>query len=219
MTLLIDIGNTRIKWARLRGSVPGAQKSARLVGDGAAQFRGLLEGAKQGETVLAVNVAGLRAERALRRAARSAGVHAPEFALSERNAAGVRNGYREPWRLGADRWIAVLGARHSLGEHPACVVDVGTALTIDVVDARGLHRGGLIVPGPELMVTALLRGTRGIRRRAAGGTIANAGGPWARTTIDALERGALEAAAGVVERSHAEARPNLRRASAWLRST
>ena len=51
---------------------------------------------------------------------------------------------------------------------PVCVVDVGTATTIDLVDARGRHLGGAIVPGPALMVDSLLRGTRGIRRRAAG---------------------------------------------------
>lgn len=208
MTLLIDVGNTRVKWARRRGETIGAKRSAPLEGDGGALFRRVLSGIADDEPVWVVNVAGLRVERALRRAARATGRAVPEFARSERSAAGVRNGYAEPWRLGADRWIAMLGARRLLAEAPVCVVDVGTALTLDVVDARGTHRGGLIVPGPDLMVSSLLRGTRGIRRRATGAAAApsSAGSPWGRTTLAALERGAIESCAGVIERGFAEAR-------------
>jgi type III pantothenate kinase len=208
MTLLIDIGNSRIKWATVRGGdAAGArsrQRSLPLRGDGAAAFRRLLRGTAARGGVLAVNVAGTTVERALRRAARAARAPTPVFVRPARAAAGLVNGYREPWRLGADRWVAMLGARHVADGAPVCVIDVGTALTVDVVDGEGRHHGGYIAPGPHLMVDALLRGTRGIRRRARGAP--RAGGAWPRATLPALQQGGVEACAGLIARSHADAR-------------
>src|SRR4029077_2103024 len=85
---------------------------------------------------------------------------------------GVRNGYAETWRLGADRWVAMLGAHARYPGRALWVVDVGTALTVDLLDEHGRHRGGLLVPGPALMVESLLRRTAGIRKRAGFGATA-----------------------------------------------
>lgn len=205
MTLLLDIGNTRIKWSRLARGRLSRQRAVALRGDGAAALAAILAEARPGEALAAVNVAGAGVERALRRAARAAGLPPPALLSSSRAAARVANGYREPWRLGADRWAALLGAR-AFSPAPACVVDIGTALTVDFLDAGGRHHGGYIAPGPVLMVDALLRGTRGIRRRASGPARPRRGRGWPRATREALDEGSAEACAGLIARSADQAR-------------
>lgn len=213
--LLVDIGNTRIKWARLgRGGVPGRMRAEPHAGWNAARFREtVLAGVPQSAGVVAVGVASARVTREFERAVRQCGLAPPRWVISSRSAAGVRNGYREAWRLGADRWVALLGARALCGDgNAACVVDVGTALTIDLLDGTGRHLGGAIVPGPDLMVASLLASTGGIRRRARG-----SGGPrrrvprdlFARATAGALEAGALHAVAAVVDRAAIQAQARL----------
>ncbi len=168
--LLIDVGNSRIKWARVVRGRRSRQRSEALRGNGAATFRALLGALPARTQVLAVNVAGKPVERALLAAARAAKLAPPRFLRSSEAAAGLVNGYDETWRLGADRWAALIGAWHVTGARRAlCVVDVGTAMTIDFLDATGRHRGGYIVPGPTLSMFSLLHGTSGILRRSRGG--------------------------------------------------
>jgi type III pantothenate kinase len=208
--LLIDAGNTRVKWATLRGTRLGrvqvAEWSERTV---ARLARRLLE--RRFERVLVCSVAGTALERALRRAARAAGSPVPQFIRSTRHAAGVRNGYVQPWRLGADRWVAMLGARARYPGRALCIVDVGTALTIDLLDRQGQHRGGLLTPGPALMVDSLLRETAGIRRRAGRrfGTAARAAATFGRSTRAGLLSGSALACAALIERALREARGEL----------
>lgn len=209
--LLIDIGNTRIKWARvLRGRLTAQRSIPSDQGDRAVFAR--LVGAGS-DPVCAVNVAGPAVERALRAAVRAAGLPPPRLLASEARtsvAGGLLvNGYREPWRLGADRWAAMLGARAlTRGRVALCVIDIGTAMTADFVEADGRHRGGYIVPGPQLAVGSLLAGTQGIRRRAASGAV-RTGGPWPRSTLPAIELGSHVACAGMIERVAREARSTL----------
>ena len=73
--------------------------------------------------------------------------------------AGVRTRYAKPQTLGVDRWLAALGGYHISGKQGVCVIDAGTALTVDVVDDEGIHHGGLIAPGLELMVRSLTNNT------------------------------------------------------------
>jgi len=84
-----------------------------------------------------------------------------------------------------------------------CAVSVGTALTIDLVDQEGHHRGGLIAPGPELMLASLLNGTHGIAERAArrSSRVRHTIGPLADNTGDAIAAGCLTAAAGAIDRT------------------
>lgn len=208
--LLVDLGNTRVKWAPLVARGPGRQHAAVHAGWTDADFaREICAGVPRGTPVLVASVASSTVNGRLARAVgRSLGSEA-RFVRSTRHAAGVLSGYREPWRLGVDRWVAVLGAHH-LFRPPrnVCVIDVGTAMTVDLVDAAGRHHGGVIVPGPELMVSSLLTGTSGIRRRATAPP--RAAPPFfARDTRAALERGAEHAAAALVERAAREARRTL----------
>jgi type III pantothenate kinase len=206
-TLLVDIGNTRVKWALLRGTRLGRMQ-ARAHGGGAAVLRALVRAAPADvKRVLAVSVAGGRLDRALVAAVRARFGLPVEFVRSTRLAAGVRSGYRETWRLGADRWVGVIAAHSLAGGRAALVANIGTALTLDAVVA-GKHLGGAIAPGPETMIESLLAGTHGIRRRARGAKPARAGasGLFAPDTARALGAGANHAAAALIDRAVNEAR-------------
>jgi type III pantothenate kinase len=202
--LVVDIGNTRIKWARLEGERLARSRAARHSGWGPAQYARRLFGSAPGvERVVVASVAGARVNRALAAAARRAGA-AARFVTTRRRAGGVTVGYAEPWRLGVDRFAAAVGAHRLFPSLPVCVVGVGTAMTIDLVGADGRHRGGVIVPAPALMVAALLARTHGIRRRAQGGALGGQG-IFARSTRDAIERGARYAGAALIDRAVEEA--------------
>ena len=112
--------------------------------------------------------------------------------------AGIRNGYDFPTRLGADRWVAMIGAWHrTLAQGPACpmvVVMVGTAVTVDAIDADGKFLGGLIIPGHGIMLRALETGTAGLR--VPTGDVRE----FPTNTSDALTSGGTFAIAGAVER-------------------
>ena len=199
-TLLVDIGNTRIKWALLAGTTLGRGRAAAHSGWRAADYaRRLFTAARAPERAVVASVAGPRVNRAFAMAARRAGV-AARFVTVPRRGGGVTVGYAEPWRLGVDRFAAVVGAHEIFHGVPVCVVGVGTAMTIDLVDVDGRHRGGVIVPAPDLMVQTLLSQTYGIRRRAHGGA-AGGRGIFGRSTRDGIERGSRYAAAALVDRA------------------
>jgi type III pantothenate kinase len=222
--LLIDAGNSRLKWALLRGDY---RRGCRFDATGAIAIGAVGSVGKDlqrlfgrlgpiGE-VLVCNVAGPEFERCLRLALKTYGLPVPCFVRTAHAAAGVRNAYAEPWRLGADRWAALIGARAEHPQRPFCLVAVGTAMTIDLVDGNGRHRGGSIIPAPELMVDSLLARTAGIRRRAGGRRAARvvpAGRVtyFARNTRDAVADGAVNAAAALVQASMRAARKLLARA-------
>jgi type III pantothenate kinase len=206
--LLIDAGNSRLKWRLLRDGRPGRVQALAWNQHGAARAaRRVMRGGAGVMRIVVCSVAGAQLERELRRAARAARLPRPLFIRSARRAAGVRNGYLDSWRLGADRWLAMIGARALLPARALCIVDIGTALTIDLLDASGRHRGGLLVPGPALMVDALLHHTAGIRRRAGGARAPRLrrGLVFARSTRAGLQSGSELAAAALIERALREA--------------
>jgi type III pantothenate kinase len=204
--LLIDIGNTRIKWARFDGRRLGRLHAAVHSGWTAEDFaRRVIGSGRSLERIMAVSVAGEKINRTLMRAAHRAGAPMPELMKSRRRAGGVTNGYLEPWRWGVDRFVAAIGAYRVARGRAVVVVGVGTAMTVDLVDASGHHRGGAIIPAPALMVDTLLKNTDGIRRRAQGGS---GGGKslFGRSTRAALLQGSRYAAAALIDRAVAEAR-------------
>lgn len=219
-TLLIDIGNSRIKWARLaRSGRLGPQRAARYAGWSAQQARHALFGrARDIERVLVVSVAPAALERLVTRAAQLHGCAAPIFVRSARRLGPVTTRYREPWRLGADRLVAAVGAHALVGARSVCVIDVGTAMTLDLLDPQGVHLGGVIVPGPELMVASLLADTAGIERRARGArrTQRAPRTPFARDTRSAIALGAAYAVAAAIDRVILEAGARLGRRPAVL---
>jgi type III pantothenate kinase len=198
--LLVDIGNTRIKWARLEAGRIGVRRAAQHRGWQASDFARRVVGAAAGLTeVLACSVAGAATDRALAAAARRGGIPC-RFVRVPRRGGGISVGYREPWRLGVDRYVAVVGAHQLFPTMPLWVVGVGTAMTLDFVTADGRHLGGVIIPAPALMVDTLLKRTAGIRRRATGGR-APSFGLLGRSTRAAIDQGARFAAAALVDRA------------------
>ena len=201
--LVIDAGNTRIKWARCVGGRLGRsqRRGARQL-DGGATLRGVSSAHGAPERVLVASVAGARVRAALTQAARRAGVPI-EFVRVPQRGGGVTVGYLEPWRLGVDRFAALVGAHELFAGVPLLVTGVGTALTLDLLGGAGRHFGGAIIPSPALMVETLLERTQGIRRRAQGGA-RRALGPFGRSTRAAITEGARYAAAAAIDRAVAE---------------
>lgn len=203
MMLLLDIGNSRIGWAHWDGGAlrePGALTHR---GREPADCMGFLDRLRSvPDAVFVANVAGTAMATALTDAVRARWNCPIRFAASERSACGVTNAYTDHRQLGVDRWLAVLAA-YLAHRQAACVVDAGTAITLDQVDGKGRHLGGLIVPGLDLMQAALDRETSDLARLGAGG----AGVPapprsmTAVTTPNAIVGGCFWAAACLIERS------------------
>jgi type III pantothenate kinase len=202
MSLLLDLGNTRLKVGLMNYgggiTILGVARHAET-GMEAALAEALRDGMRTGSaaTALCSNVAGEAAGRALSDAMRTRGV-AVSFLCPTSEAGGVRCAYPDPERLGADRWAALLGAR-SLTEGPCLVVDAGSALTIDAMAPGGEHLGGWIIPGLSMMVAALESRTGNLAalRRASAETQS----AFPADTGPAMEQGALLAAAGAVQRA------------------
>ena len=156
MILLVDAGNTRVKWRVVSADAPARALAEGAVGHAEIDMLAAACRAWPGlARVVGCNVAGTSV------AARIATACAPlrvDWLLPTAACAGVRNLYENPERLGADRWAALIGARHSHAG-PCLVVTAGTATTVDLLSATGDFLGGLILPGVELMQQALARGT------------------------------------------------------------
>jgi type III pantothenate kinase len=205
--LLIDIGNTRIKWARLEQGTLQPQSASPHADWTAQTFVDTLGPAcVDAQRVLVSNVAGPRMAQVIRAGLAQARQVEPEFVTSTAASGGVRNAYSQPAQLGVDRWLAIIGA-HALEPGAVCVVSVGTAMTIDGVDANGLHLGGVIVPGPDLMMSSLLQNTSDLAERAKQGSTSR--GLFADNTRGAIRQGAEHAAAALVERAVAVMRQQL----------
>ena len=196
MILLLDIGNTRIKWARLeQGSLGSQQAHVHLEEDLGPVLERVFDGPAPAR-IFASNGAGPLMAAALREICEERYGRRPEFLIPAPVTAGVKNGYKDPARLGADRWAAVIGAYHRYGG-PACVIDAGTAITVDVVDAKGQHLGGLIAPGPQTMRRALAGATASLKDDGEGEFTL-----LAHETRSAIGSGGWHTAAGFLERMH-----------------
>ncbi len=185
MILLVDAGNTRIKWGLLEA---GRMRAGETVPTAGAQRLGELWQGLRPEWVGVCSVAGEAVEAAILQALAPSG--AVLFRLrAESHRYGILNPYAD---LGADRYAALVAARRRGLGH--CVVaGLGTALTADALTAEGEFLGGVIAPGYGLMRRALTEGTAGVRPEA--GVFAAFPG----NTADAVETGILTALAGAVE--------------------
>jgi type III pantothenate kinase len=198
--LAFDVGNTRLKWAHYEAPAAGA----RLLAHGAVFLENIEKLADaefthlpQPTCILGCIVAG----DAVKRRVVEQMEHwdtAPRWVVSRAQEAGVTNGYEHPARLGSDRWVALIGARHRLlargQQKPCIVVMVGTAVTVDALDAAGNFLGGIILPGHGIMLRALESGTAGLH--VPTGEVRD----FPTNTSDALTSGGTFAIAGAVQR-------------------
>jgi type III pantothenate kinase len=223
--LLIDIGNTRLKWALHEAVVPGSAALAQgavfletieQLGDG--DWRGL----QRPSAVIGCCVASDQVRHRVRDQIDELFDLQPRWAVAAQSSAGVVNGYDHPSRLGADRWVALIGARWRLTSaprpvamsddppgkaarrsartpppaDPAVVVMAGTAVTCDALDAEGRFLGGCILPGHGIMLKALESGTAGLH--VPTGEVR----AFPTNTSDALTSGGTYAITGAIEHMH-----------------
>lgn len=190
-TWLFDLGNTRLKFAPLEGGAPGAVIAMPHAGElPLADLRAALPA--RFDTALVASV-GTQAQRVALLEALTPRCARISLARTQSRLAGVRIAYAQPERLGVDRFLALLAAHRTPRATLLC--GVGTALTIDLLDADGVHHGGLIAPSPTLMRDALH--ARAPHLPLAGGAIVD----FADDTIDALASGCDGAAIALIERS------------------
>ena len=199
--LAVDIGNTRLKWALY----PSAEESAQPVASG-AEFLENIDKLADGEwarlpapdRMLGCCVAGDAIKRRVEEQMEELWVVPAHWVVASAAEAGVINGYDHPTRLGSDRWVAMVGARHRMlatgPERPMVIVMVGTAVTVEAVDAQGRFLGGFILPGHGIMLRALESGTAGLH--VPTGEVRE----FPTNTSDALTSGGTFAIAGAIER-------------------
>ena len=200
MKLLLDIGNTRIKWAFVgdHGLVDPGELLHRDHPGAVTGFTGAL--AHTPTAAAAVNVAGVAIGEQVGAALQAQCGVATHFVNVTRFCGEVTNGYTEWQQLGTDRWAAIVGAWHGR-RSDVLVVDAGTAVTIDLVRADGQHEGGVILPGLRMAEDALGLATADIAAFAAA-----APGPgeptwYGRATAEAVQRGARFSLCAAIDRA------------------
>lgn len=199
--LAIDVGNTRLKWTLYDRPAPGAALLAQGV-EFLEQIEALGERAwpklPEPTCMLGCNAAGEAVMHRVQYQMQELWEVTPRWVVSTEAEAGLINGYDHPLRLGADRWVAMIGARqHMLARgapRPILLVMVGTAVTVEAIDQHGRFLGGLILPGHGIMLRALESGTAGLH--VPTGEVRS----FPTNTSDALTSGGTYAIAGACER-------------------
>jgi len=195
MILCLDCGNSRLKWGLAgphgwvaQGNLPNQEIGTLALRD----WQNLPRPAR----VVGVNVGGealrVRVEAQLVRWRM-----VPEWLIAHEQAGGVYNRYARPSQLGADRWAALIAVRKRVADElfpsPNLVVNAGTALTVDALDAAGVFRGGIILPGLAMMLQALAANTAALK--VPPGRYHD----FPINTADALYSGAIQALCGAIE--------------------
>ena len=158
--LQFDLGNSSAKWRLLKGN-DIVDRGLHQHGDSVSR-EALLARLDAPEQVWISSVAGPDVEADLVAWLQQQWQVQPWFARTPQRSLDLINSYAQPERMGVDRWLAMLAARHRCVDR-LCLVDAGSALTIDLVAANGRHEGGYIIPGPALMERALLLDTDRVR--------------------------------------------------------
>lgn len=182
MILAVDVGNSFAKWKAWR--------------DGECISKGKFEHGS-GITDMVISLAGKTPEQIIYADVCDSGFDQqlkaayPHAKLRQiratRECLGVKNGYQQPERLGIDRWLAMIEVFHLAGSRACCVLDFGTAATLDVVNAEGQHQGGHIVPGLRMLRSTLPKYTGKVRFEAENSLELGYG----LSTVEAVERGSL----------------------------
>ena len=170
--LLIDAGNSSLKWALCRnGSLdtgnPVVYQRSSLVDQLTEAWQFFAKENISLSRIILSNVAGQQVFDALCQwrdkalVVKEAGEVSIEVVVAQASAYGVINAYKQPEALGVDRWAGLVAARHHVKGN-ACIVSCGTALTVDILTEDGLHVGGIIAPGWEMMESSLVTNTKGI---------------------------------------------------------
>ncbi len=194
INLLIDMGNTRLKWAVMQD---GELSTGRALVNQLITRHELVEAWKMQTPPERLVIACVSATALLELVLTVAAELWPAIDIipvkSQAHAFGVHNAYQQPEKLGVDRWMALVAVRNRYHK-PACIVDCGTAITVDLIDADGKHQGGLICPGLTLMKKSLATGTEALQYQETNYVFGAA-----NFTEAAIYSGTLAAAVGLIE--------------------
>jgi type III pantothenate kinase len=206
MLLLIDAGNTRVKWSLVPNTLRGRESLGQWAASGMVEHARIdeLAGAWRGQSIVRVlisNVAGQamrdKLETVLGHVFGLQPVPLGWFA-STAALAGLRNTYRNPGQLGCDRFASAIGAHALFPAEALVIATCGTATTVDAVAPEGVFLGGMILPGLGLMASSLARNTAQLPQIAHDLEVS---GPFADHTDAAIASGCLAAQAGAIERA------------------
>ncbi len=200
--LLFDVGNTRLKWGLLEKSRirrTGSVALSKIRDSGFASLTSRLP--RRVDRVIVSNVAGASFATRL---SGVIGIHTDcdiHFVRCEKKAFGLTNSYKQPRGMGVDRWVAMIGAKSEF-RGGLCIVDAGTAVTIDAIDKNGHHLGGQIIPGLALMGSALRSQASDIPASKREPRVPGPGlSIFASNTDGAVQSGAVNAICGAIERA------------------
>ena len=198
--LTIDAGNSRIKWgvADSSGWLRRGWVDSAAAGEREFAFTEALQDLPVTARIVISNVAGELVRAGLTQALAAHGVapHGIYWVQGRAQQCGVKSGYADPTQLGADRWAGLIAAWHLFGrmERACVVVNAGTTMTVDALSDEGVFLGGVIVPGLDLMRASLARGTAQLKLQQGAFCY------FPDNTADAMVSGALNAAAGAIDR-------------------
>lgn len=201
MKLVVDIGNSRLKWSTVDDGPWHPGQSVALEKDLGSLFDSCWRDMDPPESALVANVSGQDTAERLRTWMRERWCIEPEFFRSSARYDGMTSSYKNPAQLGCDRWAALIGARAIGLQGALCVVDCGTAITVDALDQLDRFLGGVIFPGIDLIQHSLLTGTVDIAENRAEfkqvlGT----------STAEAVAGGSVVGVAGAIDRILSEMR-------------
>jgi type III pantothenate kinase len=195
MHLLIDVGNTRVKWAVIENSFNenvvvrfGSLKelSDSIQGMDTANTRVLLSAVNQTHDLMQ-----------LLNSNHFAGITSVK---SKSIQAGISNSYEQPERMGIDRWLAMIASYKLVDNKGIVVVDAGSALTIDVVNQKGIHQGGYIVPGMAMAQSALFSNTEQVKRYDEAVVTSGRLNKLGNNTLQCVEYGVINQQVALIEK-------------------
>lgn len=197
MDLLIDIGNSRIKWAFSGAGKLGQHGSAERGTGLPEQAQSTWLNSTKPKGVIAANVAGDDYAEQLNQWVHNNWQLQVDYIKVNPHGFDLELAYADPERLGVDRWLALIAARQ-LEKGMVAIIDAGTAMTLDVVSSQGQHLGGIIVPGLNLMSAALMQKTAGIAHDQQQMYV-DSSTLFGADTRSCIEKGSLYAVTGAIE--------------------
>ena len=201
MTVVLDIGNAKMKWGLAEGRSVSSTGSAFHRDDAADAIDRFIRAFPSGaDLVVATNVADPMLGHQISEAVRDRWCADVEWVTTSKSALGVTCAYDEPERMGSDRWVAIIAAHHA-SRGAVCVIDAGTAVTFDAIDASGQHLGGLIMAGPRLAASSLNRRTSHIGETVPSEAPASGTDVLGRSTDEAVANGAMLALSAALSKA------------------
>nr|VFK29081.1 MAG: type III pantothenate kinase [Candidatus Kentron sp. MB]VFK30933.1 MAG: type III pantothenate kinase [Candidatus Kentron sp. MB]VFK75730.1 MAG: type III pantothenate kinase [Candidatus Kentron sp. MB] len=210
--LVLDVGNTRMKWAHVvKDGLVDYGDATYTVGQLSKILDKRWRAMEPPCRLVVSNVGKEGVEEALSKWTTGNWTLQPEYITTKEKASGVVCAYRDTDTFGADRWMALIAAHRKFKE-PVCVVDCGTAITVDALAEDGKHVGGLIVPGIGLMRRTLSRGTGRIGKMPEDNAMAAAQNTWlGRSTQEGIMAGTMWTAVAFIDRVVADLEAEFRK--------